>query len=340
MQYSFGILTYNQEKYILELLESIKYQIIKYGEGIDFNLYLSDDASKDRTVAIASAWIEENSELFQEYEIVVASDNKGTTTGYYNLLNRIKTEFFKVIAGDDVFARNDIFEDLKNEKIGQAIAHMPLILRDGSLERADHLLYSNLIHQNEIGTHTKEVKKFRYGGYVNTPSFFPTRSLINNQCVDYMRQFMIFEDDPTWYMMLKTNKNLRITFDIKIKVLYRFHSGAVSNSGSVSEKWYRDSVKLNEQYLHDSKNIMLHMYLRAYLADLRYRYIYKKNRKFTIYNLMEKLRKEITKMIAKKYLSPELIESLRNECKANQEYYDKIHEVANLKFNEIEARLV
>ena len=49
MQYSFGILCYNHEWCILELLESIKYQIQNYGDNIEVFLYLSDDASQDKT---------------------------------------------------------------------------------------------------------------------------------------------------------------------------------------------------------------------------------------------------------------------------------------------------
>lgn len=340
MQYSIGILAYNHEKYILELLESIKYQIVNYGEGIEIFLYLSDDASKDRTVAIVTTWIKENSELFQEYEIITTSENKGTTNSYYNLLTRIKTEFFKVIAGDDVFAQNDIFEDLKTGKAGIAIAHIPLLLREGILELPIHFLYRNLIYQNTIRTHEKEIRKFRYGGYVSTPSFFPTRSLINSQCIDFMRQFIVFEDDPTWYIMLMTNEDLRVSFDTKIKVLYRIHIGSVSNSVSIDKKWYDDVVKMKEQYLCDSKSIFLHIYISLYLSDLNYRYIHKKKRQYTLFNLIEKVRREMVRIYAKKYLSQELMTSLQDECRANQEYYDKIHDVAKLKYDEIVKRLI
>ena len=48
---SIVVITYNLETTILETLESIKYQITKFGAHITFQLILADDASTDSTRA-------------------------------------------------------------------------------------------------------------------------------------------------------------------------------------------------------------------------------------------------------------------------------------------------
>lgn len=339
MQYSFGILCYNHEWCILELLESIKYQIQNYGDNIEVFLYLSDDASQDKTVVIASNWLEENKLLFKKYEIITTEINKGTTNSYSRLLDKIKTEFFKVIAGDDVFSQNDIFEELKKGKKGEAIAYVPLILKDGKLEIPENLLYNNLIHVNKKRTHGRDLNNMRFGGYFNTPSFFPTRSLINEKCIDFMRKFLVFEDDPTWYMLIKTNENLVITFNTQVKVLYRMHSATVSNSENISEKWYNDSIKLIKYYLKENKNIVLHLYLRAHMRDLNNRYLKKKNKGYIGYRIIDKVRRIITKQIGMHYMTRELNMQFQRECMKNQEYYNLIKEKAEANYKRIKEKL-
>lgn len=333
MQYSFGILSYNQERYILELLESIKYQVVNYGKSIQVFLYLSDDASTDRTVELVRKWLADNECLFYKYEILTSINNKGTTNSYYKLLDKIETEFFKIIAGDDVFAKNDIFEELKNNKCGEAVAHIPLLLKDGKLELSWEFIYKNLIHKNEKRTYKKDLQHIRYGGYINTPSFFPTRSLINEKCIDFMRQFKIFEDDPTWYMLIKTNEKVSISFDIKIKVLYRIHNSSVSNSYSIGKIWYDDMMKLKKYYIKDNNNFFLHIFLRTHMMDLDCRYRKDKQKGFVAYRIIDKMRRIITNVLGRRYLSMKMYDKLYAECIDNQKYYNEISKLAdqNLK---------
>ena len=68
-EFTFVIITYNQEQYILQHLESIKYQINKYGKGISVYLIISDDHSLDRTLQLAEIWLQENSCFFYNYKI-------------------------------------------------------------------------------------------------------------------------------------------------------------------------------------------------------------------------------------------------------------------------------
>ena len=75
--YVFGILAYNQEQYIVETLESIKFQKIQYGADLEVSLIITDDASKDQTVAVANAWIAKNREYFSNVHVIANEKNQG-----------------------------------------------------------------------------------------------------------------------------------------------------------------------------------------------------------------------------------------------------------------------
>ncbi|WP_288927434.1 glycosyltransferase, partial [uncultured Trichococcus sp.] len=61
--FTFVAITYNHEKYIIEHLESIKYQIENFSKGKQVNLVISDDGSMDNTMLYAQQWIERNKYL-------------------------------------------------------------------------------------------------------------------------------------------------------------------------------------------------------------------------------------------------------------------------------------
>ena len=59
--FTFISITYNHEKYIIEHLESIKYQILQYGKNEKVCFILSDDCSTDNTLLITQQWLKINS---------------------------------------------------------------------------------------------------------------------------------------------------------------------------------------------------------------------------------------------------------------------------------------
>ena len=66
------ILAYNAEKYIRDLLESIKDQTYQ-----NIEIIISDDASKDDTVRIAQVWKDENRLCLKKMMISRSEQNQG-----------------------------------------------------------------------------------------------------------------------------------------------------------------------------------------------------------------------------------------------------------------------
>lgn len=90
------ILTYNSSKYILDALESVKNQTYQ-----NIELIVTDDCSKDDTVAICRNWINQNKHRFVDAILVTTERNTGTSANSNRGLVVCKGEWLKILAGDD-----------------------------------------------------------------------------------------------------------------------------------------------------------------------------------------------------------------------------------------------
>lgn len=256
--FTFGVLTYNQENLVLETLESIKFQKKLYGKDRKVNLYIVDDASKDNTVDIVKKWIERNKEYFYQVDLNAKEDNCGTVTNYCELLDKIENEDFKIIAGDDLIAKDNLFlqyNDLNDRKLK---TFFRLYLLNGTILYDEKMLidfFYNARHNKKYG---QNLKNFRKGCYFHTPStIFKKKLFLTADCKNELVGFRLFEDDPTWYAMMKNQKDIEVQFIESSIVLYRIHDKSVSNT--VNPVFQVELDKLHERYLKDTKGLE-HLY--------------------------------------------------------------------------------
>ena len=115
-EFTFFTLSFNQEKYIIQHLESIKYQIENYGKNYLIHYIICDDSSNDNTIYYARKWLAENKKLFKSITIIVNDDNCGTVSNMINGLSKIKTDY-KMLAADDLYFNRNIFTAKGNNDI-------------------------------------------------------------------------------------------------------------------------------------------------------------------------------------------------------------------------------
>lgn len=87
---------FNQEKYVVECLESIR--------NLDYpnlELIVSDDASRDGTFELASQWIKEHRERFVRAVAVRQPANLGIVRHFQYLFDQSQGEFLVYLAADD-----------------------------------------------------------------------------------------------------------------------------------------------------------------------------------------------------------------------------------------------
>ena len=119
----------------------------------------------------------------------------------------------------------------------------------------------------------------RKGGYLHTPSTIYTKQLYSNaHCREMNEKFRLFEDDPTWYSMIKNTDALSLEFSFDSLVLYRMHSGSVSNT--INPVFLEELHRLNKIYMKDTKGFEKFL---IKCKDESY------GKRFTLFNLFNKI---------------------------------------------------
>lgn len=223
-QFTFGILTYNHRDYIIEHLESIKYQILNYGDLHKINLILADDFSNDDTVQISKKWLECNKKIFYNYKILTTECNLGIVKNFSRLLKEIQTEQFKILAGDDIYYKNNIFQLLSEPDV---VLTCPVKFSHlGVIDDDPMLTYKRMLVENNVKNFV--AKRLKYNNCIGAPGVFYKQSLLDEELFRTMNRFSWIEDVPMWvYFFNKDNIKVKVVSDIF--VLYRMGVGISNN---------------------------------------------------------------------------------------------------------------
>lgn len=97
---SICIMTYNHEKYIIQCIESILSQKVKFS----YEIIVSDDASTDATVDIIKE------KYGNKIKINRQSTNKGITRNFYDVLKLANGKYIATLAGDDFYIDDNFLQ--------------------------------------------------------------------------------------------------------------------------------------------------------------------------------------------------------------------------------------
>ncbi|MFM8315834.1 MAG: glycosyltransferase [Deltaproteobacteria bacterium] len=206
-------LCYNQRKFLLETLESIKAQLYS-----NLQIIIVDDFSTDGSVDEIKNWI-----INQEFNctLVEHSENKGICRALNGALDRCQGKYVQIIACDDILmpakiaVQVDILES-SDEETAAVYSDAYLIQDDGTLKSGmyvqkqrdfsilpDGYIYEDLLKGNFIPSMAALVKKTVYdvlGGFDEN---------------------IRYEDYDMW---LRISKNFKVIKDSRVFTKYRVHS--------------------------------------------------------------------------------------------------------------------
>ena len=254
MNFTFGILLYNQEHLVIETLESIKYQITNFGTDITCDLIIVDDFSSDKSTYIVKKWLESNANLFRNILFHINEYNQGMVIGQQYIIDNTKTEHLKIIAADDIFASCNIFKHYRNLNGTVIKSFIRVNLRNEKLQLDEDAL-KRFCQNKKYFSGKRKLTGMRRGCYFHTPStIYKLQMYFDGKCQEFNKNFKYLEDDSTWYCMMKNIPNIEIRFLEDIIVLYRISDASVSNSRT-NNILMPDFYKLHEQYRKDAKGI-------------------------------------------------------------------------------------
>lgn len=269
MDFTFGVCTYNSKKFIVQTLESIKYQTVAYGEKNRVTLIVSDDCSNDGTVIIVKHWMEYNKELFVECVLLEEDRNRGLAYNYTKLLDHIYTEHFKIIDGDDMCSSVNIFEQCKEIQRDELNIFFPVRFNGDKvyIEESDYisLFYYHMIkHKHKEDLHMLETIK----SFATVEVCFLKQAYCEGTR-EFVRQFTHFQDDTSLYYMFKHNSDMIMNFVLEPMILYRIHDKALSHGeeSSANIKFLDDLHKFRKYTFANEKNLYIKMIIFFQIID-------------------------------------------------------------------------
>lgn len=267
--FTFVTITYNHENFIIQHLESVKYQILSFGEGKTFQLVVSDDCSTDNTINLIKAWTKENSFLFQHIDILKNKMNMGTCKNYTKAIRNIKGDFFKALAGDDLFAKDNIFNAVEMLQSYDIILSVMAPFDDKGLDKGIQM-YSRIYSVYKFSEVSHSKLSYNFLGFPMTPGIFMRKELYTEQVLSFIDQYLYIEDLSASIKICEDNNNLKIGYYDKITALYRHHSNAITktNDDVINVGFANDLDELDEYVLKVSSNIILRLRIK-YNSSIR-----------------------------------------------------------------------
>jgi glycosyltransferase involved in cell wall biosynthesis len=110
LRFQFLVKTYNFSQYILDYLNSLKYQIINHSDGYIIDLTIVDDCSSDNTVSKVKSWLNKEYLLFNEVKIIINPNNLGVAANQIVTVKSINTNLFHIMDGDDIYNCYNVFD--------------------------------------------------------------------------------------------------------------------------------------------------------------------------------------------------------------------------------------
>ena len=218
------IVTYNSQDYIIDALESVKSQTYH-----NIELVVSDDCSKDETLAIVRGWIKQNAKRFVRTEIVESSFNTGIPANYNRAVKACQGEWLKMMDGDDMLLNNCISDNIafvNANPSANVIFSNGYKFLNSNKENPIGELFSDKDKSFFLLDNVGQVKSLLKRNILPSITNFVSAELL--QKTPYNEQYRLLEDYPMWLKLSNTGYTF-FYFD-KYTAMYRITSSVSSSA--------------------------------------------------------------------------------------------------------------
>lgn len=269
MDFTYGIVTYNSEQTIIETLESIRYQVIKYGYSYDNFLIISDDCSTDGTLFLVDKWLSSYSNIFVDIKILKTEKNSGLCVNYALMVDNIQSSQFIQLAGDDLICSENIYTKIFNIPQNELRVYLKLSFAGSSVcnipeDYMQQLFYSKYKHTNK-----KDIWIIESLSPYSSVEINFQKEHYSSQCMEYIKNFRNFEDDTSLYYILKHNKEAYYNFNMSPLVLYRREENSLTKIVNTSSQiaFLDDLYVFRKHTFKNEKNIIIKIFLALLVWD-------------------------------------------------------------------------
>lgn len=229
-----GILSYNNELYLRDTLESIRLQTYPHLE-----LIVVDDASSDGSVELVEAWLAEYPEV--EGQVIRHTANKGVCATCNDIVRNAKGEFVCIIGSDDIY-----LPDKLQTQIDAFAAN----------DERYGVVYSDVYYINELGVVTGKTAIDEKYLAENTfekmieANVIPAMSvLVRKACYDKVGLYdekLSYEDADMW---LRISKEYKFLYSSYPSAQYRKHSESIMYSRNTNISYLESTLLMLSKHL-------------------------------------------------------------------------------------------
>lgn len=268
------VVSYNAEKYILDLLESIGEQTYPRIE-----LIIADDCSRDHTVEIIEQWIRDNEKRVESVRLLTSVTNHGTTKNLNRGLSSCHGEYVKIIAADDILMPDCISDCLMTcveNKWGILLGEAEWVQEDGKTyaphnenkRERDEFYRMNAKEQNR--------ELLKSNNVICSPTAFYSKEFLDRYH-GFDEQYALIEDYPFWLKI--TSRGEHINHFDKIVVKYRQSMTSATNPEKAVQIY-------NARISKDSKRVFYRQRIKGLLKNGQIKIVLKNIRKYFIRDLV------------------------------------------------------
>ena len=228
---------YNSEDTICKTLDSIKAQTYS-----NIELIISDDKSKDCTIEVAKAWMQENKDCFSAMKLITTEQNTGIPGNNNRALKQVTGEYVEFLAADDYMLPEAVAEYVayceKNPKtIPVAKVHL---FSEEACDFSDVQAYCDKCYKFTGLEYKEQYRQLLMQNRVVAPAaaFYPMELM--RELGGFDEAYRCFEDYP---MNLKLMKH-GYRFGLLDKELIGYRISGKSITGSDLTPLQKDETKL------------------------------------------------------------------------------------------------
>ena len=251
------IITYNQEKYIGECIESIIQQAVDF----PFELIISDDSSSDRTGKIC---LDYQKKYPDKIKVIINDENLGLIENYCNVLSYCKGKYIAQVAGDDYWCDINKLSIQKtyldtNKDVG--LVYTNTYLLDNGIFTKDFISY-------DVDSFEKHLL---HPGYLAPNSWMYRSELSPIKVLDKNVTHYV---DESYAYLLDMFRISKVAFIPRYMAVYRRCSGSLSNYNSLEHnyKFQKGIFNIKKDYIRkynvDDSSLLYDIYTTSYLQLL------------------------------------------------------------------------
>lgn len=234
------VITYNQEEYIAQTLDSILNQEHTY----KYEIIIGEDSSSDNTKKVIEEYVEKYPEIIKP---MYNNSNMGLIKNYFNVISRCQGKYIMECAGDDYWLPGKVKRQIdfleNNPDVGMCFGNVETLPKsDKKIEKKNRSVsFNDLIKCNCIPALTICCRAKLIDNYIKE--------------INPIDKKWLMEDYPMWLYVSLKNK---IVYLPEVFGVYRILENSISHSVSIDKQ-----VKFNK-----SENDIRNFYLNIQNKDL------------------------------------------------------------------------